>query len=138
MINFSNDPLVAESQMQAVIFMMTTFGYIDGDFDQREKAFVRERIRGMVKERVDGAKITDAIIRGELVDKFTTHFHEVFEQIDARVRDLMNEPTAAGEDPSAFVHARLKQQCLELMQGFDKPGQEALHGRHRRAAHGRR
>jgi hypothetical protein len=126
MLTFSSDPQVAESQMQAVIFMMTTFGYIDGDFDQREKAFVRDRIRGMVKERVDGAKITDAIIRGELVDKFTTHFHEVFEQIDARVRDLMNEPVAAGEDQSAFVHTRLKQQCLELMVGFDKAGQEAL------------
>jgi hypothetical protein len=126
MLNFSNDPQVAESQMQAVIFLMTTFGYIDGDFDQREKEFVRERIRTLVKTRVDGAKITDAIVRAELVDKFTTHFQEVFEQIDARVRDLTNEPVAAGEDPSAFVHARLKQQCLELMQGFDKPGQEAL------------
>ena len=126
MLNFSNDPQVAESQMQAVIFLMTTFGYIDGDFDQREKTFVRERIRELVKSRVDGAKVTDTIMRGELVDKFTTHFHEVFEQIDARVRDLTNEPVATGEDPSAFVHARLKQQCLELMQGFDKPGQEAL------------
>src|SRR6187551_1135959 len=112
MLNFSNDPQVAESQMQAVIFMMTTFGYIDGDFDQREKAFVRDRISTLVKTRVDGAKITDALLRSELVDKFTVHFHEVFEQIDARVRDLMNEPVAHGEDPNAFVHARLKQQCL--------------------------
>jgi hypothetical protein len=126
MLTFSNDAQVAESQMQAVIFLMTTFGYIDGDFDQREKAFVRERIRSLVQSRVDGAKITDTLVRAELVDKFTTHFQEVFEQIDERVRDLTNEPTAAGEDPSAFVHARLKQQCLELMQGFDKPGQEAL------------
>ena len=126
MLNFSSDPQVAESQMQAVIFLMTTFGYIDGDFDQREKAFVRDRISTLVKARVDGAKITDALVRSELVDKFTTHFQEVFEQIDTRVRDLTNEPTAAGEDPSAFVHARLKQQCLELMQGFDKQGQEAL------------
>jgi hypothetical protein len=128
MLTFSSDPQVAESQMQAVIFLMTTFGYIDGDFDQREREFVRDRIRSLVKTRVDGAKITDTIVRGELVDKFTSHFQEVFEQIDARVRDLTNEPVAAGEDPSAFVHARLKQQCLELMQGFDKPGQEALMG----------
>jgi hypothetical protein len=126
MLTFSNDAQVAESQMQAVIFMMTTFGYIDGDFDQREKEFVRDKIRTLVKTRVDGAKIGDVVVRGELVDKFTSHFHEVFEQIDARVRDLMNEPVATGEDQNAFVHARLKQQCLELMQGFDKPGQEAL------------
>lgn len=126
MLTFSADPQVAESQMQAVIFLMTTFGYIDGDFDQREKAFVRERIRALVKSRVDGAKISETVLRLELIDKFTSHFHEIFEQMDARVADLMNEPVAAGEDPSAFVHARLKQQCLELMQTFDKAGQEAL------------
>ena len=126
MLTFSADPQVAESQMQAVIFLMTTFGYIDGDFDQREKTFVRERIRALVKARVDGAKISETVLRLELIDKFTAHFHEVFEQVDARVADLMNEPVATGEDPSAFVHARLKQQCLELMQTFDKDGQEAL------------
>src|SRR6478735_8453321 len=126
MLTFSADPQVAESQMQAVIFLMTTFGYIDGDFDQREKTFVRERIRALVQARVDGAKISETVLRLELVDKFTSHFHEIFEQMDARVADLMNEPVATGEDPSAFVHARLKQQCLELMQTFDKAGQEAL------------
>src|SRR6478735_10177326 len=126
MLTFSADPQVAESQMQAVIFLMTTFGYIDGDFDQREKTFVRERIRALVQARVDGAKISETVLRLELVDKFTSHFHENFEQMDARVADLMNEPVATGEDPSAFVHARLKQQCLELMQTFDKAGQEAL------------
>jgi hypothetical protein len=126
MLTFSSDPQVAESQMQAVIFLMTTFGYIDGDFDQREKTFVRDRIRTLVKDRVEGAKISDTVLRLELVDKFTSHFHEVFEQVDARVADLMNEPVATGEDAHAFVHARLKQQCLELMQGFDKAGQEEL------------
>jgi hypothetical protein len=64
MLNFSNDAQVAESQMQAVIFMMTTFGYIDGDFDQREKEFVRDKIRTLVKSRVDGAKIGDVVVRG--------------------------------------------------------------------------
>jgi hypothetical protein len=126
MITFSTDPDVAERQMHAVIFLMTTFGYIDGDFDQRERTFVRERIGTLVKDRVDGAKIADAMLRLELVDKFTSHFHEVFEQIDARVADLMNEPVAAGEASGAFVDARLKQQCLEVMQSFDKAGQEGL------------
>jgi hypothetical protein len=125
-ITFSNDAQVAESQMHAVIFLMTTFGYIDGDFDQREKTFVRDRIGDLVRHRVDGAQLADPGLRAELVDKFTRHFHEVFEQIDARVRDLTNEPVAHGEDPSAFVHARLKQQCLEIMQRLSQRDQEAL------------
>ncbi len=126
MLTFSNDPDVAESQMQAVIFIMTTFGYIDGDFDQREKRFVRDRIRALVEARVDGAKLASGIVRAELVDKFTKHFHEVFEQIDARVNDLLLEPVAAGEEQNAFVHTKLKQQCFEIMQGFDADSQEAL------------
>ena len=56
MLTFSSKPEVAESQMQAVIFIMTTFGYIDGDFDQREKAVVRDRIRTLGEGRVDGAQ----------------------------------------------------------------------------------
>ena len=33
MLQFSKDPEVAERQMQAIIFYLTTFGYIDGEFD---------------------------------------------------------------------------------------------------------
>ena len=41
MLSFSADPQVAEKQMRAIIFYLTTFGYIDGDFDASEKSFVR-------------------------------------------------------------------------------------------------
>ena len=37
MLTFSTDPAVAERQMEALIFSLTTFGYIDGDFDDAEK-----------------------------------------------------------------------------------------------------
>ena len=44
MLKFSTDPDVAEQQMTAIIFYLTAFGYIDGDFDLSEKVFIREYI----------------------------------------------------------------------------------------------
>ena len=92
MLKFSTDPKTAERQMQAIIFYLTTFGYIDGDFDSSEKDFVRDYIRKLVEARVTtGMPNADAALRAELVGKFTQHFHEVFEGIDRHVRELFTE-----------------------------------------------
>jgi hypothetical protein len=127
MLTFSPDPQVAEKQMQAIIFYLTTFGYIDGDFDASERDFVRDYIRKLVERRVDqGVPGADAKLKGELVGKFTTHFHEVFENIDRHVKELFTESVASDEDPTKFVHAKLKLRCFEIFQGFDRGSQEAL------------
>ena len=55
MMNFSDDPNIAETQMHALIFYLTTFGYIDGDFDASEKSFVRDYIGKLVTSRADQA-----------------------------------------------------------------------------------
>src|SRR5215831_10018997 len=44
MLTFSKDGPTADKQMRAVIFYLTTFGYIDGDFDASEKSFVRDYV----------------------------------------------------------------------------------------------
>ena len=44
MLKFSQDGPTADKQMRAVIFYLTTFGYIDGDFDDAEKEFVRNYV----------------------------------------------------------------------------------------------
>ena len=63
MLKFSNDPDVAEQQMNAIIFYLTAFGYIDGDFDSTEKTFVKIYIRQLVNQRArdampDGGRLT--------------------------------------------------------------------------------
>jgi hypothetical protein len=126
-LKLSEQGVEAEKQMRAVIFYLTTFGYIDGDFDDREQDFVRNYIRRLVEHRVDGAiDAADLALRNELVGKYTTHFHEVFEAINAQVRDLFTESVATGEDPKAFVHAKLKLRCFEIFKAFDAAGQEVL------------
>jgi len=127
MLTFSTDPNVAEQQMNAIIFYLTAFGYIDGDFDFTEKTFVRIYIRQLVAER---AKLqmphADDKTREEVVNKFTTHFHEVFEQIDHQVHALFDEAVADGEDVEKFVYAKLKLRSYEIFQSFDRGNQHEL------------
>src|SRR6476661_2776213 len=87
MLTFSSNGPEAEKQMRAVIFYLTTFGYIDGDFDAAEKDFVRGYVKKLVAHRVASAGL-DAKLSAELNAKFTTHFLEVFESIDRQVMDL--------------------------------------------------
>lgn len=127
MLLFSNDPKTAERQMHAVIFYLTTFGYIDGDFDASEREFVRDYIRRLVESRVEaGMSLADPNLRKELIDKFTAHFHEVFENIDRHVKELFTEAVARDEDQDEFIHAKLKLRCFEIFQSFDEVSQEAL------------
>ena len=127
MIKFSTDPKRAEQEMHAVIFYLVTFGYIDGDFDAKERAFVKETIFRLIDQRAREA-MTDApeSMRREIIDKYTKHFHEVFDGIDQNVKDLFTESVSTDEDPKAFVHARLKVRCFEIFQSFDRQGQEQL------------
>lgn len=125
MLTFSSSGPEAEKQMRAVIFYLTTFGYIDGDFDAKEKEFVRGYVRRLVQHRVAGANL-DAPLAAELTTKFTTHFLEVFENIDRQVMDLFTEAVAEGEAQDTFVHSKLKLRCFEIFKGFDEQSQEQL------------
>lgn len=127
MVNLSADPRTADKQMRAILFYLTTFGHIDGDFDASEKTFVRNYVEQLVTHRVKTAAggLTE-VARAELVRKFTKHFHDVFEAVDVEVKELFTEAVAHDEEHDAFVHARLKLRCFEIFQSFDQPAQEQL------------
>jgi hypothetical protein len=127
MLTFSTNPDVAEQQMNAIIFYLTAFGYIDGNFDFTEKTFVRIYIRQLVTARAKAAMPdADPQTRDEVVGRFVAHFHEVFEQIDRSVKDLFDEAVADGEDVEKFVYAKLKLRSYEIFQGFDPANQHEL------------
>jgi Calcineurin-like phosphoesterase len=127
MLKFSQDGPTADKQMRAVIFYLTTFGYIDGDFDDSEKEFVRNYVRKLIESRVHEAVAeSEQQLRMELVEKFTEHFHEVFEGIDRQVKDLFTEAVAEGEAQDTFVHSKLKLRCFEIFKSFDASNQEQL------------
>jgi hypothetical protein len=127
MLTFSTNPDVAEQQMNAIIFYLTAFGYIDGEFDFTEKTFVRIYIRQLVSARAKAAMPdADAKTRDEVVNKFVAHFHEVFEQVDRGVKGLFDEAVADGEDVEKFVYAKLKLRSYEIFQSFDRDNQHEL------------
>jgi hypothetical protein len=127
MLTFSTDPDVAEHQMNAIIFYLTAFGYIDGDFDQTEKTFVKIYIRQLVAARAREL-MPDATPaeRTEVVNKFVVHFHEVFEQIDGEIRALFEEVVSDQEKVEQFVYAKIKLKCYEIFQSFDERNQREL------------
>jgi len=127
-MRFSDDPARAEREMHAVLFYLATFGYIDGDFDDDERNYVKVSIRRLVSARADqalGAE-ADPRLRDELVTRYTAHFEEVFHAIEANVRELFTEAAPREEDPNAYVHGTLKLRCFEIFHAFDREGQEWL------------
>ena len=126
MIELSNDPKVAEQQIEAVIFYLTTCGYIDDEFDLTEKAFVRAYLRKVVTQRVDQQGEMDAELRFEMIEKQHEHYVEVFQQIDNEVKDLFTEAVADGEDVGGFVRSKLKLRCFEMFRDLSEANRVAL------------
>jgi hypothetical protein len=129
MLTFSHDPDIAEQQMRAIIFYLTAFGYIDGDFDLTEKTFVKIYIRQLVEARArDAMPDASEQDRQAVAAKFVTHFHEVFEQIDRDIRSLFTEVVADDEKVEEFVYAKLKLRSYEVFKSFDETNQRELLG----------
>ncbi len=127
MLTFSQDPKVAERQMHAIIYYLSAFGHVDGDFDHAEKGFLHAYIGRLVQERADQALPGDTSdLKVELVQKWTAHFREVAEGIDGEIGENLAEPVADGEDSAGFALSRLKLRCFELFQEFDDDSRRAL------------
>ena len=119
MMAFSDDPHLAEQQLHAVIYYLTAIGYIDGDFDGSEKAFVRDYISKLVAHRIDSVCAgLDAPQRQNLTSQYTQHFHEVFHSIDYGIRELFTESVSSEEETNEFVYSKLKLRQLRDFRNF--------------------
>lgn len=125
-IQINSDPAIAEQQIEAIIFYLTTCGYIDSEFDLREKAFIRAFLRELVTERVDGQGPLPAEIRYERIEQQHEHYVERFQEIDRDIKGLLTEAVADGEDPHKFVLSQLKLRCFELFQRLSEANRRAL------------
>ncbi len=125
MLTFSSNPKAAEDQMNAVIFYLTAFGYIDGDFDSSEKEFIRAHIHKLIDHRARTA-LDDEAMRKDVVGRWTKHFHEVLDEVDAGIQAHFSESVADGEDTRQFVLAKLKLRCFEIFRKLDEDNRSAL------------
>ena len=122
MLNFSADPELAEKQMRAIIFYLTTFGYIDGDFDAAEKSFVRNYIEKLVAHRVK----TGA---GELGARSAARARrQVHRALPRSLRGHRHRGEGAvhrgrgraTRSTTTSCTRKLKLRCFEIFQGFDR------------------
>ncbi len=128
MIRFSTDPRVADSQMNAIIYYLTAFGYIDGDFDAAEKLFIRRQVKKLVEERARDA-LGDAVEQSQdVIERWTEHFYEAVDLVDDQIQAHLTESVAEGEDTARFLQAKLKLRCFELFRGFDEENRARLLG----------
>lgn len=126
MLTFDKEPTVAEQQMHAIIFSLTAFGYIDGNFARSEKEYIRTFIGKLVEKRAMDAIGSSLEAHRGIVARWTAHFHEVLDSIDAEIQGLFSESVAEGEDTMQFVMAKLKLRSFELFRRFDEGMRQGL------------
>ena len=117
--------------MQAVIFCLVAFGYIDNDFDRSERIFIRDLIGKCVND--PAASIEDERVRQDVAARWNNHYLEVMVEMDRNIRGHFSESVGEGESTNDFVLAKLKLGCFELLRGFEPHDRAALLGRHRPA-----
>ncbi len=105
--------------MHAVIYYLTAFGYIDGDFDSNERGFVRDYIAKLVHARAAAAIGEDLSGHEGTLQRWTAHFHEILGEIDHEIQGYFSESVAQDESTKRFVLAKLKLRTFELFKRFD-------------------
>ncbi|MEJ7730398.1 MAG: metallophosphoesterase family protein [Polyangiaceae bacterium] len=126
MMHFSEDPLVAEQEMHAIIYYLVAFGYVDGELDHSEKGFIQDHIGKLVEHRAREAMGGEVEEYRDVVTRWTTHFHEVLDQVEDQIQGYFTESVAEGETTRQFVIAKLKLRCFELFKGFDERARKLL------------
>jgi len=123
MLNFSSEPTEADREMEAVLFYLAAFGYIDGHFDKSERAYVDEFILEIAAtQEPDESTAAGRSRRAALVDRLDRKI----QRIDAELAAMWDEPTAEGERALSFVRSRVKLRCFEIFESFAAADRQTL------------
>lgn len=110
---------MADGQMRALIFCMAAFSYIDGNFDQAERDFIRARIGQIQRSRVETMPVSEAQTKEEVIEEWTHYFEAVLDEFNAEIQSDLTESVAEGENIETYVSAKLKLRCFEQFQGLE-------------------
>ena len=123
MVTFSADPEQALREMEALLYLLTAFGYIDGELESAERGFIEDYILQLAETYEDDtATAAGRARRSALTDKLDRRF----ERIDRELAGMWDEPTADGEFAPAFVRSRMKLRCYEILERFPLEDRRAI------------
>jgi len=123
MLSFNTDPTQADHEMEAVLFYLAAFGYIDGHFDKSEREYVDDFILELSEAlEPDDSDSAGRARRAALVDRLDRKL----QRIDAELKGMWDEPTAEGERAQSFVRARMKLRCFETFEYFSLKDRKTL------------
>ncbi|MBI4509020.1 MAG: serine/threonine protein phosphatase [Deltaproteobacteria bacterium] len=127
MLSLSDHSDIAGEQLRAIIFYLTTVGYIDGDLHVQEKAFIRDHVKKLIAHRVHASRLgSNQGQRATIIEQHTAHFLKIADEIEGQVRAILVEAVVGDEGRTAFVHHKLKLRCYEFFRSFDEDGRAAL------------
>ena len=127
MIALSPDPKIAEQQMIGLIYTLTTFGYIDGEFDESERDYIEKYIARVIEHHANRTLENEPeSVRHEVIVRYQAHFQTVFERMDRQIQNLWNEEVPKGESHADFVRSRLELRCYEIFKCFNVNEQKRL------------
>ncbi len=123
----SLDPQTAREEMEGLIFYLATYGYIDGDFDPSELAFVEATMSKIIDAHVhDISDGRDPEGEKALREEFYSQFRSAFDAAQHEVARLLCESVVEAESKRAFFLCRLKLRCFEIFQSFSPTRQRML------------
>ncbi len=136
-LELSRDAYIAEQQVRALTFCLVAFGYIDGEFDQRERDFIRDHLADLARARAERLLVGDAappsgritfvsLPVDDIANEWIAKYHSLLEQYDAIVKGHFSESVAEGESHVQFVTSKLKLGCFELLSHLDGNLQQAI------------
>ncbi|MCS6899412.1 MAG: metallophosphoesterase family protein [Myxococcales bacterium] len=118
---------IIDQEMDAIIYYLTAFAHIDGNYDQQEKWFIEQFIDKLVSYRTRLALRDESPeVREAQVARWTRYFQHVFASIELEIASHFTESVAEGENSHEFVFSRLKLRCYELFQRFSREDQQKL------------
>jgi hypothetical protein len=130
-LELSRDPTLADQQLRALTFCLVAFGYIDGELDPTERAFIRNHLTAIARTRAGTVLGVEPHAPSSLpvdavADEFAAQYLTLFDQYDAIVRGHLSESVGEGESSSQFVAHKLKLGCFELLSHLDETLQLAI------------
>lgn len=112
------DEAQSERQLQAILFILVTLGYIDGSFDPSERKFIEDRIQEIVDNwinRSDFYRNLDAAFVENIKHYEKQSLLEVLDSIDQSLAKLMDTEVGIDDKLDEFISSRLILRCFEVL-----------------------